>query len=56
MLPLLINLGHTDLISDLKFSHASERLISCSKDRSFRIFDVATGSQVYCKVLDQELQ
>ncbi|XP_065203348.1 protein FAN-like [Planococcus citri] len=47
--------GHADLVSDLKFSHACDRLITCSKDRSFRVYDVETGSQVYFKVLDQIL-
>lgn len=51
-----IILGHEGEVTDLKFSHGAERLISCSVDRSFRVFDLTTGSEVYCRVLDQELK
>lgn len=51
-----LSLGHEGEITDLEFSCAAERLISCSLDRSFRVFDLTTGSEVYCRVLDQELK
>lgn len=50
------NAGHEKQVTDMKFSYRAERLISCSQDHSFRVFDLSTGSQVYYKYLDQEIK
>lgn len=47
--------GHEAEVTDLKFSDGAERIISCSLDSSFRVFDLTTGLPVYCKTLAQEL-
>ena len=37
--------GHTDIVSGLSFSHDSRLLASASKDRTVRIWDVASGAE-----------
>ncbi|KAK7576021.1 hypothetical protein V9T40_012307 [Parthenolecanium corni] len=47
--------GHTGAVTSLNFSPGTERLISCSRDKSFRVYDINTGTEVYVKFMDQEL-
>lgn len=48
--------GHTDAVTGLKFSPGTERLITCSRDKSFRVHDINTGTEVYVKFMDEQLK
>lgn len=52
----MTDLGHTDAVTGVNFSPGTERLITCSRDKSFRVYDINTGTEVYVKSMDEELK
>ncbi|XP_049854679.1 protein FAN-like [Schistocerca gregaria] len=48
--------GHQGTVFAASFSPDESKLISCSEDRTFKIFDLSSCMQVYSKTLDEELR
>ena len=38
------------------FSPDASKLVSCGEDKTFKVFDLNSGMEVYVKTLDEELR
>nr|XP_018899764.1 PREDICTED: protein FAN-like [Bemisia tabaci] len=47
--------SHFAAVNDICFSPDETKLISCSNDQWFKVFDLSSGLEVYAKMLEQEL-
>ncbi|XP_075213392.1 protein FAN-like [Lycorma delicatula] len=48
--------GHSSTVNDIAFNPDGTKLVSCSDDRSFRVYDTTAGIQVFTKTVDEELK
>lgn len=53
---LVIITGHNDTVYAASFSPDGNKLVSCGEDKTFKVFDLTSGMQVYTKTLDEELR
>jgi factor associated with neutral sphingomyelinase activation len=56
IIQLFIIAGHNDTVYAASFSPDGNKLVSCGKDQTFKVFDLTSGMQVYTKTLDEELR
>jgi WD40 repeat protein len=47
---------HNDRVHAASFSPDGNKLVSCGEDRTFKVFDLTSGMQVYAKMLDEQLR
>ncbi|XP_069705161.1 protein FAN-like [Periplaneta americana] len=47
---------HNDTVHAAVFSPDGNKLVSCSEDKTFKVFDLSSGMQVYMKTLNEELR
>ena len=48
--------GHNDTVNAASFSPDGNKLVSCGEDKTFKVFDLTSGMQVYTKILDEQLR
>jgi WD40 repeat protein len=48
--------GHNDKVYAASFSPDGNKLVSCGEDKTFKVFDLTSGMQVYTKILDEQLR
>uniref|UniRef100_A0A1B6CKQ1 WD repeat-containing protein 55 homolog n=1 Tax=Clastoptera arizonana TaxID=38151 RepID=A0A1B6CKQ1_9HEMI len=48
--------GHLSCVNAVKFSPDGTKLVTCSDDKSFKVFDTTTGMQLFNKTLNEELK
>jgi len=56
LIPLTQQFSHSDEVSQVLFSPAGERILTCSIDQTMRVFDVCSGSETYCKDVGQPIR